>query len=144
MTINDLFSLFLYRFLQSLSQLKVVCHYVTCTTTYIYKSQCYAKNHSVSLYLYSQENASTHFLHLNNVFWIVRLAKFAFLTYERHKLVELSFESRINCRFANNIWGSEKTINRYIFVYYVRSLNSFCKWNISLLHVVPKSVIVWI
>lgn len=37
-------------FLQSLSQLKVVCHYVTCTSTYTYKSQCYAKNHSVSLY----------------------------------------------------------------------------------------------
>lgn len=30
-------------FLQSLSQLKVVCHYVTCTSTYTYKSQCYAK-----------------------------------------------------------------------------------------------------
>lgn len=68
-----------------------------------------------TVYLYSQETASTHFfLHLNNVFWIVRLAKFAFSSYERHKLVELSLESRINCRFANNIWGSEKTINRYI------------------------------
>lgn len=102
-------------FLQSLSQLKVVCHYVRCTTTYIYiRVNAMQKNHSVSLYLYSQETASTHFLHLNNVFWIVRLAKFAFSTYERHKLVELYLESRINCWFANNIWGSEKTINRYI------------------------------
>lgn len=104
-------------FLQSLSQLKVVCHYVTCTSTYTYKSQCYSKNHSVSLYsvpVLSGNCINTFFLHLNNVFWIVRLAKFAFSSYERHKLVELSLESRINCRFANNIWDSEKTINRYI------------------------------
>lgn len=85
---------------------------------HIIKSQCYSKNHSVSLYsvpVLSGNCINTFFLHLNiNIFWIVRLAKFAFSTYERHKLVELSLESRTNCRFANNIWGSEKTINRYI------------------------------
>lgn len=57
-------------FLQSLSQLKVVCHYVTCTSTYTYKSQCYAKKIIVFLYtvyLYSQETASTHFFYI----WIM-------------------------------------------------------------------------
>lgn len=74
------------------------------------------KNIIVFLYTCTLRKLHQHiFLHLNiNIFWIVRLAKFAFSTYERHKLVELSLESRFNCWFANNIWGSEKTINRYI------------------------------